>query len=46
MFGPHLVYSFPTTSTNAVVEPIHSKAMPVILTTDEKRGRLDARVME
>jgi len=27
----------PTTAPNAVVEPIHSKAMPVILTTDEER---------
>ena len=27
--------SFLTTSPNAVVEPIHPKAMPVILTTDE-----------
>ena len=27
----------PTTSPNAVVEPIHPKAMPVILTTDEER---------
>jgi putative SOS response-associated peptidase YedK len=35
--GPHLVYGFLTTSPNAVVEPIHSKAMPVILTTDEER---------
>jgi len=26
-----------TTSPNAVVEPIHPKAMPVILTTDEER---------
>jgi putative SOS response-associated peptidase YedK len=26
-----------TTAPNAVVEPIHSKAMPVILTTDEER---------
>jgi putative SOS response-associated peptidase YedK len=25
------------TSPNAVVEPIHPKAMPVILTTDEER---------
>jgi putative SOS response-associated peptidase YedK len=25
------------TSPNAVVEPIHGKAMPVILTTDEER---------
>jgi putative SOS response-associated peptidase YedK len=32
--GPHLVYCFLTTAPNAVVEPIHPKAMPVILTTD------------
>jgi putative SOS response-associated peptidase YedK len=32
-----LVYGFLTTSPNAVVEPIHSKAMPVILTTGEER---------
>lgn len=35
--GPHLVYGFLTTEPNAVVEPIHPKAMPVILTTDEER---------
>jgi putative SOS response-associated peptidase YedK len=35
--GPHLVYGFLTTVANAVVQPIHSKAMPVILTTDEQR---------
>jgi hypothetical protein len=35
--GPHLVYGFLTTAPNAVVEPIHQKAMPVILTTDEER---------
>ena len=29
--------AFSTTSPNAVVEPIHPKAMPVILTTDEER---------
>ena len=34
--GPHLVYGFLTTSPNAVVEPIHPKAMPVILTTPEE----------
>jgi len=34
---PHLVYGFLTTTPNAVVEPIHPKAMPVILTTDEER---------
>jgi putative SOS response-associated peptidase YedK len=33
----HQVYGFLTTSPNAVVEPIHPKAMPVILTTDEER---------
>jgi putative SOS response-associated peptidase YedK len=35
--GPHLVYGFLTTTPNAIVEPIHSKAMPVILTTGEER---------
>ena len=35
--GPHSVYGFLTTSPNAVVEPIHPKAMPVILTTNEER---------
>ena len=30
--GPHQVYDFLTTAPNAVVEPIHPKAMPVILT--------------
>lgn len=34
--GPHQVYGFLTTSANAVVEPIHAKAMPVILTTAEE----------
>ncbi len=34
---PHLVYGFLTTDANAVVGPIHPKAMPVILTTDEER---------
>ena len=34
--GPRLVYGFLTTTPNAVVEPIHSKAMPVILTTAEE----------
>ncbi len=37
MPGPHLVYGFLTTAPNAVVQPIHPKAMPVILTTDEER---------
>ncbi len=35
--GPHLAYGFLTKSPNAIVEPIHSKAMPVILTTEEER---------
>jgi putative SOS response-associated peptidase YedK len=35
--GPQNVYGFLTTSPNAVVEPIHPKAMPVILLTDEER---------
>jgi putative SOS response-associated peptidase YedK len=34
---PYLVYGVLTTAPNAVVEPIHPKAMPVILTTDEER---------
>jgi putative SOS response-associated peptidase YedK len=34
---PHLIYGFLTTSPNAVVEPIHPKAMSVILTTAEER---------
>jgi putative SOS response-associated peptidase YedK len=35
--GPHVVYGFLTIEPNAIVEPIHPKAMPVILTTDEER---------
>jgi putative SOS response-associated peptidase YedK len=31
-----VVYGFLTTAPNAIVEPIHPKAMPVILTTDEE----------
>ncbi|MCK1393680.1 SOS response-associated peptidase [Bradyrhizobium sp. 1] len=34
--GPHMVYGFLTTTPNAVVEPIHQKAMPVILTSTEE----------
>ncbi len=34
--GPHLVYGFLTTEPNAVVRPIHPKAMPVILTTEDE----------
>jgi putative SOS response-associated peptidase YedK len=35
--GPQIVYGFLTTAPNAVVESIHSKAMPVTLTTDQAR---------
>ena len=34
--GPHQVYGFLTTAPNAIVEPIHPKAMPVILTASEE----------
>jgi putative SOS response-associated peptidase YedK len=34
--GEHLLYSFLTTEPNAVVKPIHAKAMPVVLTTPEE----------
>jgi putative SOS response-associated peptidase YedK len=34
---PIRINSFPTTMANAVVAPTHSKALPVILTTDEDR---------
>jgi putative SOS response-associated peptidase YedK len=35
--GPHEIYGFLKTSPNAIVEPIHPKAMPVILATDAER---------
>jgi putative SOS response-associated peptidase YedK len=35
--GKHLLYGFLTTVPNGVVAPIHPKAMPVILTTEEER---------
>jgi putative SOS response-associated peptidase YedK len=34
--GPHLFHGFLTTAPNAVVAPIHPKAMPVIPTTPEE----------
>lgn len=34
--GEHLLYSFLTCEPNRVVEPIHPKAMPVILTSLEE----------
>jgi putative SOS response-associated peptidase YedK len=35
LLRPHLFYGFLTTEADALVNPIHPKAMPVILTTDE-----------
>jgi hypothetical protein len=43
--GPHLVYGFLTTSPNAIVEPIHPKAMPMILTTRRGARHLAARAV-
>jgi putative SOS response-associated peptidase YedK len=34
--GKHLIYAFLTCPSNAVVAPVHEKAMPVILTTEEE----------
>ena len=34
--GQHDLFGFLTTEANAVVAPIHPKAMPVILTTPEE----------
>jgi putative SOS response-associated peptidase YedK len=44
--GPHDVYGFLTTAPNAVVRPIHPKAMPVVLTTYEERRRLDVGAVD
>lgn len=35
--GEHFLFSFLTTDANAVVKPIHAKAMPVILTAEDER---------
>lgn len=35
--GEHELYGFVTCQPNAVVEPVHPKAMPVILRTDEEQ---------
>ena len=37
--GLHRLYSFLTTEPNGVVEPIHNKAMPVMLMTPEDVDR-------
>lgn len=34
--GKHLIYSFLTTEPNKIVKPVHSMAMPVILTTPKE----------
>jgi putative SOS response-associated peptidase YedK len=34
--GEHTLFGFLTTDANAVVKPVHAKAMPVILTTAEQ----------
>jgi putative SOS response-associated peptidase YedK len=36
--GRHTLYAFPTTEADAVVAPIHSKAMPVLLTTPDAQA--------
>lgn len=35
--GEHLLFGFLTTEPNDIVRPVHSKAMPVMLTTHEER---------
>src|SRR3954447_16005602 len=44
--GEHLLYSFLTTEANEVVKPIHPKAMPVLLTSDQFDTWLSAPVEE
>jgi len=34
--GEHQLFAFLTTESNDVVRPIHAKAMPVLLTTEEE----------
>ena len=36
--GEHLLYAFLTCAPNAVVAPVHAKAMPVILATPEEQA--------
>jgi putative SOS response-associated peptidase YedK len=35
--GEHKLFSFLTTEANDLVRPVHAKAMPVILTTEQER---------
>lgn len=44
--GKHLAYAFLTTEPNAVVKPIHPKAMPVILKQDDWDTWLNAEASE
>jgi putative SOS response-associated peptidase YedK len=43
--GGHLLYGFLTTEPNGVIAPVHAKAMPVMLTTEERTRRVDARAV-
>jgi len=40
--GPHLLFSFLTCEPNAIVEPIHPKAMPVIVAPEDAQTWLTA----
>lgn len=46
MTGEHKLFSFLTTEPNAIVGPIHPKAMPVILTPEDWETWLTAPVEE
>jgi putative SOS response-associated peptidase YedK len=37
--GEHMLYAFLTTDANALVAPVHPKAMPVLLRTTEEIDR-------
>jgi putative SOS response-associated peptidase YedK len=45
--GEHQLFGFLTTEANAIVAPVHPKAMPVILTTPEEFDRwLEAETVD
>ena len=44
--GPHRIFSFLTTEPNAVVAPIHPKAMPLVLSPADAQAWLTADVAE